>query len=103
MCIRDRYAPAPDLNQAYAWLKESAETANAKKSEMAYATAAALWQAKKLSQARTYAVSTSSIIISFTLSFTEITLSRLFWYISVSVFEVQLKHSTINNLSLIHI
>ena len=31
------------------------ETDNAKKSEMAYATAAALWQAKKLSQARTYA------------------------------------------------
>ena len=31
------------------------ETDNAKKAEMAYATAAALWQAKKLSQARTYA------------------------------------------------
>ena len=31
------------------------ETDNAKKAEMAYATAAALWQAKKLSQARSYA------------------------------------------------
>ena len=31
------------------------ETDNAKKAEMAYATAAALWRAKKLSQARTYA------------------------------------------------
>lgn len=51
------YYKKGDFDSAVKYFDEALnmETDNSKKSEMAYATAAALWQAKKLSQARTYA------------------------------------------------
>lgn len=51
------YYKKGDFDSAVKYFDEALnmETDNNKKSEMAYATAAALWQAKKLSQARTYA------------------------------------------------
>lgn len=51
------YYKKNDFDNAVKYFDEALtmETDNNKKAEMAYATAAALWQAKKLSQARTYA------------------------------------------------
>lgn len=51
------YYKKNDFDNAVKFFDEALnmETDSKKKAEMAYATAAALWQAKKLSQARTYA------------------------------------------------
>ena len=60
MCIRDSYKKG-DYDNAVKDLDEALakETDNDKKAEMAYATAAALMQAKKLSQARACLLYTS--------------------------------------------